>query len=218
MKELELRIYTRAELEEIFHTTRTDSMTRSLLRAGYKFESSGRGKDYTISIIELPSKSEFEVFAIKELGYGERTTFETLEPYLYLLFYEPKYRYYSSDYQAQVLKEKYNLVISGQTLLNWKNHLLEKNFIMVADERYCLCRSGEKPTEISIELYKKIKEELQQKIKNGESEAIARNDIYHKYGGMPLVRKGFQENLIEKDTLDRLHEILEKFARKQLNS
>jgi len=218
MKALELRTYTRAELEEIFKTSRTDSMKRSLSRAGYKFECSGRGSKYTLTITALPTKSEFEIFAIKELGYGERTFFEVLEQYLYLLFYDLEYRYCSSDYQAQVLKEKYNLDISGQTLLNWKKHLREKNFIMDADEKYCLCRSGEKPTEIPAEEYKKIIEELRQKIKDGEDETSARTDIYYKYGGMPMIRKGFQENLFEKEKLDRLHEILEEFARNQSNS
>lgn len=40
---LELRTYTRAELEAIFHTDRTDSFRRSLTRAGYTFKSGGRG-------------------------------------------------------------------------------------------------------------------------------------------------------------------------------
>lgn len=42
MEKFQLRTYSRAELEEIFHTTRTDSMTRSLERAGYQFKSAGR--------------------------------------------------------------------------------------------------------------------------------------------------------------------------------
>lgn len=41
--ELIQRTYSRAELEAIFYTDRTDSIKRSLTRAGYTFESGGRG-------------------------------------------------------------------------------------------------------------------------------------------------------------------------------
>ena len=71
MQSLQLRTYTRAELEEIFHTTRTDTIKRSLQRAGYTFESGGRGKEFTITITGLPEPpTPFEAFAKREFACG----------------------------------------------------------------------------------------------------------------------------------------------------
>lgn len=43
MDKLEIKAYTRAELQEIFHSGRTDVYRSRLNRAGYTFESAGRG-------------------------------------------------------------------------------------------------------------------------------------------------------------------------------
>lgn len=59
---LEKRTYNRKELEEIFHTSRTDSIKRSITRAGYSFESAGRGAEFSITITAVPLPMPFKEF------------------------------------------------------------------------------------------------------------------------------------------------------------
>ena len=43
MYKFDIRTYTRAELQEIFQSNDTDVYRKALKRAGYTFESAGRG-------------------------------------------------------------------------------------------------------------------------------------------------------------------------------
>ena len=71
--------YTRDELETIFGTKRTDSMKRSLLREGYKFDCSGRGQNYKITITGLPdAPPPFEEFIMRELVCSKQTNFRAM--------------------------------------------------------------------------------------------------------------------------------------------
>lgn len=99
MQSLQLRTYTRAELEEIFHTTRTDTIKRSLQRAGYTFESGGRGKEFAITIRGLPEPpTPFEAFAKREFACGPQTDFPAMQQHFFLLFYHPEYQFLPSNH------------------------------------------------------------------------------------------------------------------------
>lgn len=127
---LELRKYNRAELEELFHTSRTDSIRRSLERAGYRFKSEGRGKGYTITITGLPEPpSPFEIFARREFNCGPQTNFEAMETHLFLLLYEPEYQFLPSNHQVKYLEDNYKITVTDQSLRNWQNLLINKNWI-----------------------------------------------------------------------------------------
>lgn len=102
---LEQRTYNRTELEEIFHTSRTDSIKRSLSRAGYNFESAGRGKDFTITITALPPPRPFKEFAKREFACGPQTNFDAMETFFSLLLFHPEFRYFPATYQSQFMKE-----------------------------------------------------------------------------------------------------------------
>ena len=158
MKQFLLRSYTRAELETIFHTSRIDSIKRSLKRAGYKFETGGRGKDSWIRIVALPEPpTPFETFAKREFNCGPQTNFQAMEAHLFLLFYHPEYQFLPSNHQAKYLEDNYRITVSDQSLRNWQNLLIKKNWIAKDTDkvRYCLCRNGEPPREIAEEEYKK---------------------------------------------------------------
>ena len=132
---LELKTYSRTELEQLFNTSRTDSIKRSLERAGYTFQSSGRGRTYQIQITALPSPpSEFAAFAQKHFDCGEQTNFDVMELYFFLLFYHSEFRYFPAVYQSQYINENYSIEISDQTLRNWRRKLEEKNLISTDEE------------------------------------------------------------------------------------
>lgn len=203
-----MRTYNRMELENLLHTSRTDSIKRSLSRAGYTFTSKGRGKNYSITITGMPDK--FKEFAENELYYGEKTNFEGLKYYLYLLFYDEEFCYFAYEYQAQVLKEKYNISVCGETLRNWKKHLKEYLFITDDNEKYFACKSNQKPREVDRAVHKEAWAEFYKRLENQENAADLRREMYYKYDGVLRKRYGFAENAIEQDKLNRLKQILEE--------
>lgn len=214
---LELRTYTRAELEVIFHTDRTDSFRRSLSRAGYTFESGGRGQGYWIKITGLPEPpSEFKLFAKREFAAGPQTDFETMQKFLFLLSYHEEYRYYPATYQAIFLKEVYNIEITDQTLRNWKKKLTELNWIAIDtdDVKYYACRKGEKPSGMESENYKAAWRQFYDRVSKGEDADVVRGSIYHQNEGMPRRQFGFAENGIE---LKKLQELRKKIIVRRLN-
>lgn len=207
-----MRTYSRAELEAIFYTDRTDSIKRSLTRAGYTFESGGRGQGYWIKITGLPEPpSEFEEFAKREFTCGPQTNFETMRKYLFLLFSHEEYRYYPATYQAQFLEEVYGDQISPQTLRSWKRKLIDYNLITIdtQDIKYYACNRRQRPREMKSKVYKDAWKEFYNRVEAGEDAGEVRRDIYYQNAGMPRKQFGFAENAITQDKLQELLHILE---------
>ena len=210
--ELELRGYCRIELEEIFQTSRTDSIKRSLKREGYTFESSGRGKGYRITITALlDPPTPFEEFARREFDCGSRTNFKEMETHFFLLFYHPDYQFLPSNHQAKYLEENYGITVSDQSLRNWQKKLINLNWIAKDAEkvRYCLCKKGEPPREITAEQYKKAWNKYFSMIGNGMDRSNALHIIFEENEGMPRKQVGFTENALEQGKLHELRNILE---------
>ena len=133
-------------------------MRRSLTRAGYTFESGGRGEGFTITITALPEPpTPFEVFARREFNCGPQTNFRAMETHLFLLFYHPDYQFLPSNHQAKYLEDNYKITVSDQSLRNWQNLLIDRNWIARDRDKvkYCLCRKEVLPREITEEQYKK---------------------------------------------------------------
>ena len=209
---LKLRVYCRLELEEIFQTSRTDSIRRSLNRDGYTFECSGWGKKYKITITALPDPpTPFEEFAMREFDCGPRTNFEGMETHFFLLFYHPDYQFLPSNHQTKFLEEHYGITVSDQTLRNWQNKLIDLNWIAKDKEkvRYCLCRKDETPREMTEEQYKKAWHKYFSLTGKGLDRSSALHMIYEENEGMPRKQVGFTENALKQDELQELRKILE---------
>lgn len=212
MQQLQLRTYNRAELEELFKTSRTDIIKRSLERAGYTFESAGRDKGYTITITGLPEPpTPFEVFARREFECGPQTNFQGIQQHFFLLFYDPEYQFLPSNHQAKFLEKKHGIKVSNQSLRNWQKLLINRNWIAKDKEnvKYYLCRKGQRPREISKKEYSKAWQEFYARLGAGEDANDLRKEICNKYGGMPRKQCGLIENAIERDKLDELRGVLE---------
>lgn len=210
---LEMRAYNRAELEEIFHSTRTDTFRKTLARAGYTFETAGRGKGYTITITGLPEPpTPFEIFAKREFKCGPQTNYKGMETHFFLLFYDPEYQFLPSNHQAKYLKDNYNITISDATLRNWQNKLIDKNWIAKDKDKvkYVLCRKGEPPREITEEEYKRLWHKYFAHIAEGFDRGTALHIIYEQNHGMPRRQVGLTENALTQDKLQELRQILEK--------
>lgn len=209
----DIRTYTRAELQEIFHTDRTDIYRNTLKRAGYTFESGGRGQGYWIKITGLPEPpSEFEKFAKREFSCGPQTDFEAMQRFLFLLFFDKEYRYFPATYQKQFLKNHYQIEVSDETLRNWKKKLIELGWIAIDtdDAKYYACRKGQKPRGIEGEIHKAAWKQFYDRVSKGEDAGMVRGSIYHQNEGMPRKQFGFAENGIESEKLQELRNILKK--------
>ena len=78
---LDLKVYSKAELVEIFGTEDTQGLKRKMQRYGIEFQTAGRGDNLTFDIIK--TADPFKVFCIDELGYDGRTDFRKLREFLY---------------------------------------------------------------------------------------------------------------------------------------
>ena len=83
---LDIKTYSRQELIDLFKTERIDSIKNKLQRQGYKFTTSGRGKELTLTITEQPLLP-LRTFAIEELGFSPQTDFDRLEIFLYRFYH-----------------------------------------------------------------------------------------------------------------------------------
>lgn len=208
----EQRTYTRAELQEIFKSDDTDVYRKALKRMGYIIESGGKMQNYWIKIIGLPEPpSEFEKFAKREFSSGPQTNFKAMEAHLFLLFYEPEYQFLPSNHQAKYLERNYNIEVTDQSLRNWQNLLIERNWIAKDKEKikYFLCRKGVPPREITEEEYKKAWHKYFALTAKKVDRSTALHIIYEDCEGMPRKQCGFAENGIEFRKLQELGKILE---------
>ena len=199
-------------MEALFGTSRTDSIKRSLTRAGYAFSSSGRGDNYTITITALPDPlSPFEEFAMREFKCGPQTNFKAMQTHFFLLFYHPDYQFLPSNHQAKHLLDNYGIEVSSQSLRNWQKKLIALNWITEDSEkvRYYICRKNHYPREITEDIYKQIWREFYSRAGKNENEGDLRIEIYRKYGGMPRKQCGFSENVLMLKELQELRDILE---------
>ena len=152
----------------------------------------------------------FAEFAMKELGCDKRTKFQEMEHYYFLLLEEPYYSFFPYTYQVVVLREKYGIEISRQTLSNWEKRLINKDLLTKGkmDAVYFICRGGEAPIEISEQTYNGAWADCYNSNKEGVPMDEAVRQMIGKYGGMPKRMFGIEENVFNKMKLDELRSIL----------
>lgn len=113
-----------------------------------------------------------------------------------------------------MLKKKFGIEITGQTLLNWFHHLCSENLIEPDKEfvRYVVSRAGEAPKEITkLEYNRAWTEFFNTKEETGEPKA-AWNEMYAKHGGKVDKRLGFIEKALEQERMSELRRILEEMG------
>lgn len=137
-----------------------------------------------------------------------------MEIHFFLLFYEPEYQFLPSNHQAKYLESNYEITVSDQSLRNWKNLLVDRNWIAEdkGKVKYCLCRKGVPPREITETEYKKAWHKYFSLTAEGVDRSTALHTIYENCGGMPRKQFGFSENALELNKLQELHQILEKYC------
>ena len=119
MLELEKRVYSRAELVDLFKTDRLDAIQAKIKRAGYTYTSSGRGNTYTLEIQDLPMVDPFKKFCIETLGYDQRTDFQKLKVFLYYFLADDEFMTLQHNEMSRIIEADTGIRISPATISNY---------------------------------------------------------------------------------------------------
>lgn len=94
---------------------------------------------------------------------------------------------------------------------NWQNLMISRGWIVKDKDKvkYCLCRKGETPREITEEEYKRAWHKYFALTANGMGRKDALLTIFYKWDGMPRKQVGFIENAFFLAKFAELQNILE---------
>ena len=199
------KTYTREELEQLFATSRMDAIKRKLSSDGYIYTTSGRGKDFTLTITECTKP--FKVFCKEELGFPPQTDFDKLKDFLKRLFEDERF----SKLPFSAMEDE--IGVSSQTVSKWIKHLVQQNIIILSNAEFDYyitrvvpkCRKAE-IMEITEQQYKDAWKAYWEDRNDGYFLSI--NRMYYVNQGVAHKRGKLQENAFEKDKLERLKELL----------
>ena len=198
------REYTRKELEQLFATNRLDAIKRKLNSDGYTYETSGRGKDFTLTITAC--KNAFKVFCKEELGFSPQTDFEKLKGFLNRLFYDEAF----AKLPFSAMERECG--ISSETLSKWIKHLCNQNLITLAfgDFIFYSSRKVEKNNFETIEITEQQYKDAWKAYWEGRNDGyfISMCRMYETIQGTPHKRGKLIENAFEIERLDKLKELV----------
>ena len=198
------RTYTRKELEQLFATNRLDAIKRKLNSDGYTYETSGRGKDFTLTVTAC--KSLCKVFCKEELGFSPQTDFEKLKGFLSRLLCDAEFA------KLPFAAMERECGIASETLSKWIKHLCNQNLITLAfgDFIYYSSRRCEKDTFETVEITEEQYKDAWKAYWEGREDGyfLSINRMYNTIQGTPHKRGKLIENAFERERLDKLKELL----------
>ena len=198
------RTYTRKELEQLFATNRLDAIKRKLNSDGYTYETSGRGKDFTLTITAC--KSLFKVFCKEELGFSPQTDFEKLKGFLSRLLCDAEFA------KLPFAAMEREVGISCQTISKWIKILVAANLITLSNGEYIYYISRRvnmddlEIIDITEQQYKDAWAAYWEGREDGYFLSV--NRLYNINEGTPHKRGMMIENAFEKERMEKLRELL----------
>lgn len=120
---LEKRVYTRAELVDLFKTSRLDAIKKRIQRAGYIYSEKDRGEAYTLEILDLPKGEEFKRYCIDVLGFDPRTDFARLKAFLYHFLADDEFMTLQHNEMSRIIEADTGIRISPATISNYFDQL-----------------------------------------------------------------------------------------------
>lgn len=210
---LDLRQYTRQELIDLFKTQRLDSIKAKLQRNGYKYTTQGRGKEFTLTITELPLR--FRNFCIDELHFAPQTDFVKLKKFLYRFMFDEDFRHMPNKGMARLMMD--DIQISNQTISKYILKLYNENIVGFSKEglyysidpnykekdNYCKRITAEEYKN-AWQTYWKTKEE------NGGDYVLAYISMCSLIDGHPHRKAIVMFNAFEREKIETLKEILQE--------
>lgn len=202
---LELNTYSRQELFEIYKTERLDAIKKKLLRDGYEYTTSGRGKDFTLTVTKLPLR--FRLFCIEQLHFKPQTDFKHLKKFLYRFMFDEQFR--REPYVGMKETMIGDVYIGEATISKYVNQLYDENMIQFGNPiYYAINKITREYKFISEETYKTAWSIYYENIEYGYNEAITSAVSYA--GGFPMKRGEIMFNAFENERIDTLMEILKE--------
>lgn len=203
---LDMRSYTRQELIDIFKTDRLDGIKAKIQRRGYTYTTSGRGKDFTLTITGLPPR--FSNFCIERLGFAPQTDFERLKIFLGYFFFDEEFRQLPVGAMAWYLENE--MYITYQTFSRWINKLIDKGIIYRSniEFNYYACNQNQMPIAITKEEYKEAWKAYWEEREYGYEYSMS--NMMKVVGGKAHKFGVIYENAFEEETINELKEILYK--------
>lgn len=204
---LNTQTYTRQELIELFKTDRLDSIKSKIKRQGYVYTTSGRGNNFTLTIVSTPPR--FRNFCIERLGFAPQTDFVRLKIFLHKFFFDESFR--NLPYYAMALLLENEMSITYQTLSHWVSILEKKNIIWrsCTDFNYYSVKPEQFPTPITEELYREAWRAYWLDREDGWEISVFRMKQITD-GGQPYKLGVILENVFEQETINELKEILQE--------
>ena len=95
---LELRVYGKTELSEMFGTAGMQALQRKMERYGIAFEVNGRGENAVFTIKEI--EDPFKIYCITELDFDGRTDFVKVRNFLHYFFNDDEFMAMYEQYEV----------------------------------------------------------------------------------------------------------------------
>ena len=130
---LELRTYTRAELEEIFQTHGRQNITKRLTNYGVAFSCEGNAGNLKITISAIPDP--FKVFCILDLGFAPQSDFRKMRNFFWYYFQDDEFRSFPDEVLENRMKDQ-GQVLTRQTIAKWRIRLSNLGVIWLSAKEY----------------------------------------------------------------------------------
>ena len=118
--------YKKSELVQILGSTSNQAISRKLKRYGVQFSVTGRGEQAVYQIQQIEDK--FKIFAITELDCDANTDFKKLRNFYYYFLNDEEFQTLPDEMKEACMREN-NKDVSRQTIANYENKLVERNYI-----------------------------------------------------------------------------------------
>lgn len=177
---LEIKTYTKAEIETILNTRGKQNVTRKLDRYEVEYETCGR-RNYEVIIRNI--RNPFKLYCIMDMGIPAQTDFTKFRDFLYYFFCDEEFPLLP-DEKKSVRMNEYGTPVSRQTISKWINRLSDRGWIGISAEfNYYFSYKGE-IIHTDQETYCKAWREYWGIVHQNKSSSDGINIMIYNYGGI----------------------------------
>lgn len=205
---LEKRTYTIQELSNIIGTADKSATDRKLKNYEIAFTSTGRGKDITYTITDIPDR--FRVFCVFDLGFDPHTNFTKLRDFLFYLLGDDDFNWRPMEMMEEYLRIA-GKGMSRQTISKYIEKIKELNLVAGTDFVYYRVYKnfGVQAHEIiTREEYSKAWSIYWDSRERGYDSRAAYSCMYNAFQGVPRKQRKLEQNALCQDTLSLLSDLI----------
>lgn len=211
---LELRVYGKTELSEMFGTAGMQALQRKMERYGIAFEVNGRGENAVFTIKEI--EDPFKIYCITELDFDGRTDFVKVRNFLHYFFNDDEFMAMPDEVKEYRMR-KQGQDVSRQTIATYIAKLDSKNLIErnTNDFIYYFALKQEQRI-VEREEYLRAWHEYWNDIDNGFSSVDAIRRMQKNYGGVARKQAKPEINGIYTEQIEYLNTLVAQSIEKEI--